>query len=171
MKEIVIVGAGDLGKEVVWLIEDINKHYPNYLILGFLDDDRSKTAGEFYGYKVLGTTELLDEKYNNGQIGAVIAIKDGKARERIVNNHKGFNSWETIIHPNAVIAPSSKIGRGGIVFPNVTVSVDTVIGDFALLYIQAVVLNDTKIGDFVSVMANTTVADHKTIADRTEVKK
>ena len=39
MKEIVIIGAGDLGREVVWLIEDINRLNPTYVILGFLDDD------------------------------------------------------------------------------------------------------------------------------------
>ena len=169
MKEIVIVGAGDLGKEVVWLIEDINRHYPTYLILGFLDDDKAKTENEFYGYKVLGTADLLDDKYENA--GAVIAVKNGKIRERIANDHVTFKNWETIIHPNAVIAPSSTLGRGSIVFPNVTVSVDTVIGDFALLYIQSVVLNDSKLGKYVSVMANTTVLDHKTIADKTEVKR
>jgi len=171
MKNIVIIGAGDLGKEVVWLVEDINKHCPTYLILGFLDDDKDKNDGEFYGYTVLGTTELLETKYNDGLTGAVIAIKDGKVRERIVKTHSSFKSWETIIHPNAVIASSSRIGKGGIVFPNVTVSVDTMIGDFALLYIQAVVLNDSQIGNYVSVMANTTVGDHKKISDGTEVYK
>ena len=171
MKELVIIGAGDLGREVVWLIEDINKVCPTYLILGFLDDDKEKQGGEFYGYPVLGTTELLDSRYQNGLIGAVIAIKDGKVREKISEKHPSFQSWETIIHPNAVIAPSSRLGKGSIVFPNVTVSVDSEIGDFALLYIQSVVLNDCKIGSFVSVMANTTVPDHKTISDRSEVRK
>ena len=44
MKNIVIIGAGDLGKEVVWMIEDINKRKPTYLIMGFLDDDVEKTG-------------------------------------------------------------------------------------------------------------------------------
>ena len=47
MKNIVIIGAGDLGKELVWLIEDINKVRPTYLILGFLDDDLSKDTYSF----------------------------------------------------------------------------------------------------------------------------
>ena len=60
MKNIVIIGAGDLGKEVVWLIEDINKRNPSYLILGFLDNDPEKIGKEFYGYKVLGNDETLE---------------------------------------------------------------------------------------------------------------
>ena len=141
-----------------------------YLILGFFDDDPDKTGGEFYGYEVLGSERLLETKYNDGQTGAVIAIKDGKVREWLANRHNLFSSWETIVHPNAVITSSSKWGRGGFIFPNVTVSVDTVIGDFVLLYIQAVVLNDSEVDNYSSVMENTTVADHKRIADRTEVK-
>jgi pyrroline-5-carboxylate reductase len=34
MKNIVIIGAGDLGKELVWLIEDINKVNQTHVILG-----------------------------------------------------------------------------------------------------------------------------------------
>ena len=61
MKNIVIIGAGDLGKEVVWLIEDINRVKPTYLILGFLDDDMSKNTYSFCGYRVLGGTDKLEE--------------------------------------------------------------------------------------------------------------
>ena len=171
MKEILIIGAGDLGKEVVWLIEDINKCCPTYLILGFLDSDREKIGKEFYGYKVLGSLELLDDKYNDSTVGAVIAILDSKARERIVRNHITFKNWETIIHPSAVIAPSTTVGEGSIVFPNVTVSVDTKIGRFDFIYIQSVILNDCRIGDYVSIMANVTVQDHKNIPEKTVVKK
>ena len=39
MKKIVILCAGDFGREIAWLIEDINAQKPTYEILGFLDDD------------------------------------------------------------------------------------------------------------------------------------
>ena len=171
MKNIVIVGAGDLGKELTWLIEDINRIKPTYLILGFLDDNYENIEKEYCGYKVLGKVDLLDSKYNKPDVCAVVAIKDPKVRRAIVKKHITFKNWETIIHPSAVIAPNSRIGQGSIVFPNVTVSVDTVIGDFALLYIQSVVLNDCIIGECVSVMANVTVQDYKKIDDGTVVRK
>ena len=84
MKNIVIIGAGDLGKEVVWLIEDINKREPTYLILGFLDDDKTKAGSEFYGYKVLGSTELLKELSEKIPLYSIIAIQDGKVRKKIL---------------------------------------------------------------------------------------
>lgn len=48
MKNLVIVGTGDLGKEIVWLVEDINRISPKYQILGFLDDDAAKQGTEFF---------------------------------------------------------------------------------------------------------------------------
>ena len=42
MKKIVVLCAGDFGREVVWLIEDINKVNPTYDLLGFIDDNPDK---------------------------------------------------------------------------------------------------------------------------------
>lgn len=165
MKNIVIIGAGDLGKEVVWLIEDINQQNPSYLILGFLDDDAEKLGGEFYGYKVLGTIDQLEELSKRASFSAVIAIRDGDIRRRIVEERKNFVSWESIVHPTAVIAGTSPVGRGTIVFPQVTVSVDTKQGDFGLYYIHSTICNDCVIGDFVSLMSGSTVAERTTVSD------
>lgn len=165
MKNIVIIGAGDLGKEIVWLIEDINKRQPTYLILGFLDDDREKTGAEFYGYKVLGGTEQLKELSAKMPLSAVVAIQDGSVRKKIVEEHPEFSRWETIIHPTAVIASTSVVGKGSIFFPQVTVSVDSRLGSFGLYYIHSIICNDCKIGDYVSVMSGASISEHVEIGD------
>lgn len=159
MKNIVIIGAGDLGKEVVWLIEDINKICPTYVILGFLDDDMAKDGGEFYGYRVLGATDRLEELAKRAPISAVIAIQDGRVRKKIREEHSSFEAWESIIHPTAIIASTSPIGKGSIVFPHVTISVDTKIGEFGLLYINSTICNDCKIGDYVSTMSGVSISE------------
>ena len=169
MKNIVIIGAGDLGKEIVWLIEDINKVKPTYLILGFLDDDISKTETEFFGYKVLGGTEQLKVLSIKMPLNAVIAIQDGTVRKRIVEDHPEFDNWESIIHPASVISSTSRIGKGCVFFPQTTVSVDTRLGSFCLFYIHSTVCNDCKIGDYVSVLANAVVPEHAEIEDFTQV--
>ena len=61
MKEIVILGAGDFGKEVAWLIEDINKVKPTYIILGYLDDDEGKIGQKLNGYECLGPVRYLTD--------------------------------------------------------------------------------------------------------------
>ena len=165
MNNIVIIGAGDLGKEVVWLIEDINKINPTFVILGFLDDDLAKGGGEFYGYRVLGRVEQLDCLAKTTSLYAIIAIQNGTTRKKIKEEHNKFENWVTIIHPTAVIAPSSVIGKGSIVFPHVTISVDTKVGDFNLLYINSTVCNDCIIGDFVSIMSGASVSERVEIGN------
>lgn len=160
MKNVVIIGAGDLGKEIVWLIEDINKVNPTYVILGFLDDDTKKTGKEFFGYKVLGTTAQLTELTRKQASCAVIAIQSGDIRRKIVEANAEFGNWETIIHPTAVIADSAVYGKGNIFFPQTAVSVDSKLGDFGLYYLHASVGNDCHIGDYVSVMLNASVSKH-----------
>lgn len=165
MKNIVIIGAGDLGKEIVWLIEDINKKEPTYLILGFLDDDAKKHKGTFHGYRVLGNVKNLEKLSQKTPLSAVIAIQDGSIRRKIAEEHKKFFNWESIIHPTAVIASTSKIGKGSILFPQVTVSVDSNLGAFGLYYIHSTICNDCKIGDYVSIMSSASVSEHVEIGD------
>lgn len=160
MKNIVIIGAGDLGKEIVWLIEDINKVKPTYLILGYLDDNINKNTYSFNGYRVLGGTYRLEELYKITPFSAVLAIRDGLARKRIIEAHPFFSNWETIIHPTSVIAASTKIGDGCVFFPQVTVSVDSYLGRHGLFYINSTICNDCWVGDYVSIMANASISEH-----------
>ena len=165
MKNIVILGAGDLGKEIVWLIEDINRRMPTYLILGFLDDDTDKLGKEFYGYRVLGDISRLEELNESVPVYAVLAFQDGALRRKVVEEHPGFQHWESIVHPSAVIASSSPVNRGCVLFPQVTVSVDTVLGSFGLYYIHSTVCNDCKIGDYVSLMCGASILEHANVGD------
>ena len=41
MKDIIILGAGGLGQEVVWLVEEINDTRKEWNILGYLDSHPS----------------------------------------------------------------------------------------------------------------------------------
>lgn len=165
MKNIVIIGAGDLGKEVVWLLEDINKLSPTYLIEGFLDDDETKHGREFCWYKVLGGLDRLEELSKNKLVWAIVAVKDSAVRKRIVEEHPTFTRWETIVHPRAAVAGSSSVGAGSILFPNVTVSVDSKLGRFGIYYIQSTVSNDCRIGDYVTALYGAAILEHAEVEE------
>lgn len=166
MKNIVIVGAGELGREVVWLLEDINREKPTYLILGFLDD-LNPVGTVIDGYRVLGDTDELEKLYQKNTFYAVVAVQEGSSRKKLVEKHAGFDDWETLIHPTAVISGSTKIGKGSIVFPHVTLSIHSRMGNHGLYYIHSTVCNDCSFGDYVSVMTGVTIAEHVTVGDET----
>ena len=165
MKKIVILGAGDFGREVAWLIEGINKENPEYQILGYLDDDEKK-AGEIYlDYQCLGPISMLTQFGEKENVCAVIANQSSSIREAIVSRFPAFSNWETLIHPAANIARTVKIGKGCIICAGVNISVDTVIGDFCMFNMSATVGHDCRIGSYVSVMSGSCICGHVTIAD------
>lgn len=165
MKEIVILGAGDFGKEVAWLIEEINKRIPTYIILGYLDDDESKIGKMFNGYECLGTVASLTELNNNHHACAVIANQNGEIRRKFVEMFPNFDDWETLIHPSVNISETSKIGKGCVICAGGNVSVNTTIGDFCLFNISVTMGHDCIIGDYVSVMSGSCVSGHVRVGD------
>ena len=54
MKDLIIIGAGGLGRETIWMTERINAVSPEWNILGFIDDKPSYKGKIIDGYRVLG---------------------------------------------------------------------------------------------------------------------
>jgi len=75
MKDIIIMGAGDLGKDVAWLIERINEKTSEWNLLGFTEKGEMT---EFQGYPVLGTDDVI-ESYKD--VYVVCALANTAVRE------------------------------------------------------------------------------------------
>ena len=165
MKEIVILGAGDFGKELAWLIEEINRRTPTYIILGYLDDDAAKIGQAYNGYDCLGPISYLTELNKNHHACAVIANQNGDIRKKFVEMFPNFHDWETLVHPSVNISDTSKLGMGCVICASGNVSVNTVIGDFCLCNIAVTIGHDCVIGNFVSIMSGSCVSGHVQIKD------
>ena len=165
MKKIVILCAGDFGKEVAWLIEDINKKSPTYDLLGYLDDNPDKIGYTYNGYKCLGSIEELDILNKENDVYAVIAIQDSRFRKRFVEMFPKYSNWETLIHPSVNISDTSELGKGCIVCANCNISVNTVIGNQVIMNLGVTVGHDCEVGDYVSLMSGTIISGHVKIGD------
>lgn len=165
MKEIVILGGGDFGKEVAWLIEDINKKAPVYTILGFLDDDVKKIGQSLNGYLCFGPISQLRELSSSRPVCAVIANQNADIRKRIAEMFPDYQGWETLMHPTANISDTSTVGRGCVICAGNNISVNTVIGDFCLFNIGVTMGHDCTVGNYVSIMSGSCVAGHVQLCD------
>ena len=54
MKNLIIVGAGGFGREVLQCVKDINKVFQRWNIKGFIDDDPSALAKVECDYHIIG---------------------------------------------------------------------------------------------------------------------
>ncbi len=165
MKKIVILCAGDFGKEVAWLIEDINRERPTYELLGFLDDDPEKAGKILNGYTCLGPVSMLPELAKNGDVCAVTATQNSAFRKKFTEMFPEFREWETLIHPSAHIAENSSLGRGCIVCVNSVISVNSALGDHCILNIGTTIGHDCAAADYVSFMSGTVISGHVSIAE------
>lgn len=150
MKEIVIIGAGGIGREVAYFIEEINEISPTWNIIGFIDENIEIHNKDLNGYKVLGGLNALTEL--NVKPYVVVAIANCTVKKKIVERLEGKFDFATIIYPTVKVSKYIEIGKGSIIYPGVILTVNTKIGNHVLLSGNCGIGHDTVIGDYSSVL-------------------
>ena len=164
MKKLAIWGGSDLGREVAWLVSDINRVEPVWEIIGFVDRD-DKGGGEVDGFPVLSldaACEHLQELY------MVCAIGVPHARRREVGEaaRRGLR-FPTLIHPQAIVAPGASIGEGSIICAYSIVSVGCRIGQHVLINLSCTVGHDNELGDFCTLSPGCHLSGHNKVGSGT----
>lgn len=161
MKNIIIIGAGGIGREVAWIIEEINKNMPTYNILGFVDDEKELWEQRLNGYKVLGGLEILNDFSSN--VSLVIGIASCKVKKNIVEALCGKFKFESIIHPNVSINKEISVGRGCIIYPGTILTVNSIIENHVLISGNCFIGHDCKIEEFSSVLCGCSLSGYNVV--------
>lgn len=150
MKDIVIIGAGGIGREVAWIIEEINEVNPTWNIVGFVDENSEMWGKELNGYKVLGGLDILDKLESKPEV--IVAIANCGVKKDIVARLNNKFDFATVIYPSVRISRFIEIGQGSIIYPGVIFTVNTKIGNHVVISGNCGIGHDTVIGDFSSVL-------------------
>ena len=146
---IVIVGAGGFGREIAWLVDDINRDKPTYDLVGFVDDGASSTPE---GYPVLGGMDrwLSDRRTD---VHMICALGDPVTRWKVATrlSAAGYR-FATLIHPTVKRSRHVRIAPGGMICADNILTTNIDIGAHALLNLDCTVGHDSKLADFVSMM-------------------
>lgn len=164
MKDIVIIGAGDFGKEIAWLIEDINTKEEQYKILGYVDDNKELVGQKLNGYEVIGDADYLNKLSKIRKIYSVISIQSFKVKKLLVDKLKSIK-WETLIHPSAIITRTVEIGEGTVITAGNIVSNNVFIGNHCSINLSCTVGHDNRIEDYVSVMPGCNLSGFVTLKE------
>lgn len=152
MKDIAIYGAGGFGREVVCLINAINKQAKVWNFIGFFDDGKEKGTKNEYG-EVLGGIEELNNI--DKPLSIVIAIATPKIVRKLVENIKSpLIEFPNLIAPDVVIFDENniEIGKGNIISFGCTLSCNVIIGNFNIFNGGVSIGHDTKIDNYNSIM-------------------
>lgn len=148
MEDIVVIGAGDFGREVMWLIRDINKINKVWNILGFIDDNESIQGSEIDGYKIIGNINWLKQQ----KLHVVIAISNPRVKKKIISKLvESRNSYPILIHPSVICSNNAKIDEGSIICAGNILSINNQIGKHVIVNLACTIGHDVILGDYTTV--------------------
>ena len=155
MKDIVIIGAGGFGREVAWLIEDINKVNEEWKIIGFVDDNESIQGTDINGYKVVGNIEWL----KNQKLNVVNAIGDPIAKKRVIERLiNSENIYPILIHPSVIYSRQVSFGEGSIVCAANIITTNIEIGKHVIINLDCTIGHDAVLGNYTTVLPSVNIS-------------
>lgn len=146
-KNLIIIGAGDFGREVCVWAKQSKENGSFWKIKGFLDDRKDALADyKYYDVGVISEIEKYQPETNDLFI---CAVGDPKLKKKFISVilEKG-GQFTNIIHPTVVIGENVRLGTGSILCPYVVVSSDAVLGDFVTVNLHSSIGHDVKLGDW-----------------------
>lgn len=162
MKNLVVFGAGDLGKFIVY---NIDMFGDDYNILGFMDEDTNKVGWELCGLPIFGIDYLNSNKIKD--LCMVIAISSPKAKESVSKKLKPYNiSFPNFISPGSWLSKGIKMGCGILMYPNSSVDFETRIGDFVTINAGCTVGHNVTIGQFSTLAPGVNLAGFTSIGEK-----
>lgn len=145
MKNLIILGAGGMGREVYWLARRCKGYGTEYMIKGFLDFNDPNWDTTVYP-PILGVETSYQIDTDDVFICSVGDVKlKKKICETIIKKRGAFIN---LIDPNSYIGPTAKIGNGCLVFHDAHIGSEAEVGDFVMLQSFAALGHDVKVGDF-----------------------
>lgn len=130
-----------------------------YMVEGVYDEKPVKYKDVPY----LGNLKTMIDFFDTSQY-YFCSIGSNKIREKIAS-HK-FD-WINLVHPSAIIAPNTVLGKGNIICAGVVIEPDCKIGDHCIINTNSSINHDCIISDFVHVAPGSTLCGNVTVGKST----
>lgn len=163
MKNIVIVGAGGVGRETSLIIQQINELELTWNLIGFVDDDVNSWGNVVNGYPVIGGMDSLEKLSLDTYV--VVAIANYKVKKRIVNKINNRFKFATIVHPRVWIHDYITLGEGTIIYEGAILTTNIKVGNHVIISPKCGIGHDSIIKDYVSLLWNVNVSGNDIIEE------
>ena len=169
MKDIVIIGAGNFGKEVAQLVKEINEDKKAWNLLGYIDETIEKQKTVINNNVVLGDFSWF-EKISLHKLWTVCAIGNPIDKYNLINKASAYNiNFTNLIHPCVKTNEFIKFGVGCVICNNSFISVNTKIGNHVSINPGCGIGHDTVIEDYSSLYWNVTLSGNVCIREGCEI--
>ena len=147
----ILYGASGHAKVIIDTLEALGKR-----IDWIVDDDESRK--ELLGYEVRRNTGKYD--------AAIISIGNCQIRKDKVHE-LDVKTWETAIHPSAVVSPRARLGEGTVVMAGALINACANVGRHCIVNTGASIEHDVEVSDYVHVAPRATLAGGVTVGEAT----
>ncbi len=164
-KDILVYGGGGFGREVAWLINEINRVRTDWNMLGFIDDKLEIGTKIIDEYKVLGNLLIIDSFNKETAIAIAIGNKSRiEIARKIINPYVRF---PILIHPSVIMSEKVSIGEGTIICAGSIITVDIEIGNFVIINIDCTIGHDAIIEDYCTISPSVNISGNVIIGEKT----
>lgn len=166
-RPLILIGGGDHARVLIDLIQQLG-----HTILFASDNDPIRHGTSIAGVMVKGDDSLIKE-YDLHKIllvNAVGSISRPVARRSVYATFKDLGyQFISLIHPHAIISPSSQMGEGVQVMAGAVIQAGVVLDDDVLVNTNTTVDHDCLIGKHVHVAPGVTLSGKVRIGDASHI--
>ncbi|MFD2192247.1 acetyltransferase [Pistricoccus aurantiacus] len=163
-RELIIVGASGLGKEVAWLAARLK-----LTVRGFLDDSDELAGQRFAGLPVLG--RVVDwPAHDDCQF--LVAMAAPRVKRRVVERMQDAGSprYATLIDPAAMVEPEfTRVGEGSIVCAGSVCTADVIIGRHCVVNKLCSIGHDVQLKDYATLSPKVMLGGHVVVERGAEI--
>lgn len=166
MKNLIIIGAGGMGRTVYSNAIESMGYGDCFTVKGFIDDNLTALDG-YEDYPPIIST-IKDYQPQDGDV--FVSSIGGSARrpcmEEIIRRGGEFIE---LIHRTARIYQNAKLGKGNFIGAYTVIGNDAVIGDYNMIQSYTVIGHDARIGDWNRIDTHVTCVGGIVIEDETNI--
>lgn len=145
MKQLIVVGAGGLGREVFQYALDATSQGDETEVLGFLDDNPAALDADPLKGRILGNPATFRVE---PQHRFIIGVGDPAIRQALAQQIAACGGlFGRVVHPLAYVASTAEIAEGCILAPYVFVGAGACLGAHVVLNARASVGHDAVLGE------------------------
>lgn len=157
---VIILGAGNLGQQMVGLVEDIEAAGSSYRLMGFLDP--GVVEPEVWGIPVLGDDSPLPSLTASYALG--VGLPSLRRKLDVLATESG-RSPATLIHPDARVGKNASVGPGAVLFETAQVLAGATVGGHGTMAINTFIGHHADVGDYVVMAGGSSIGSRARIGD------
>jgi sugar O-acyltransferase (sialic acid O-acetyltransferase NeuD family) len=167
-RNLYIIGAGGLAREMAMLAEQINAQQHKWNLRGFVSEDEHSIGKDLGIAPIIGNDEWLLSQ--NDEADLLIGIGTPSVREKAIRSYlqnEGQYQFPNFIHPSAHLDfRRISLGVGNAITSGCSFTCDIKIGNFNLFNLNTTLGHDAIVGNYNVINPGVNISGGVTLGDR-----